>query len=112
MVRHVACCIPQSWWKVVTMISFQRPRSIVAALAAVCLIVDPALRLASAAQGGTQTAARPAASPTAPSAASTPPIDGGWPRFHSLPSGGSILVYQPQIASWDRQKHLVAFAAV
>ena len=41
-----------------------------------------------------------------------PPIDGGWPRAYALPSGASILVYQPQIASWDKQKHLVAFSAV
>ena len=27
-------------------------------------------------------------------------------------SGGSILLYQPQISSWDKQKHLVAFSAV
>ena len=32
--------------------------------------------------------------------------------MYSLPSGGSILVYQPQIASWDKQTHLVAFSAV
>ena len=32
--------------------------------------------------------------------------------MYSLPSGGTILVYQPQIASWDRQAHLVAFSAV
>ena len=40
------------------------------------------------------------------------PIDGGWPRLANLPSGGTILVYQPQVASWDKQKHLVAFSAV
>ena len=40
------------------------------------------------------------------------PVDGGWPRMYSLASGGNILVYQPQIASWDRQTHLVAFSAV
>ena len=31
------------------------------------------------------------------------PVDGGWPRIYDLPSGGSILVYQPQIASWENQ---------
>ena len=40
------------------------------------------------------------------------PIDGGWPRIYDLPSGGTILVYQPQVASWDKQKQLVAFSAV
>ena len=32
--------------------------------------------------------------------------------MYDLPSGGSILVYQPQIASWDKQTHIVAFSAV
>src|SRR5918995_1572374 len=51
---------------------------------------------------------------TAPSAtpADAPPIDGGWPRVYALESGGSVLAYQPQIASWKNQKHLVAFSAV
>ena len=39
-------------------------------------------------------------------------VDGGWPRIYALPSGGSVLVYQPQVSSWDRQLHLVAFAAL
>ena len=32
--------------------------------------------------------------------------------MYSLPSEGSILVYQPQVASWEKQSHLVAFSAV
>ena len=57
--------------------------------------------------------AKPAASkPAAPAAAAPAPVDGGWPRIYDLPSGGSILLYQPQIASWDQQKHIVAFSAV
>ena len=39
-------------------------------------------------------------------------VDGGWPRIYALPSGGSVLVYQPQVSSWDRQLHLVAFSAL
>ena len=31
--------------------------------------------------------------------------------MYNLGSGGTILVYQPQIASWDRQAEMVAFAA-
>ncbi len=56
-----------------------------------------------------------AAAPSTPATAApatTVPIDGGWPRLYDLPSGGTILVYQPQVASWDRQAHLVAFSAV
>jgi len=49
---------------------------------------------------------------TAKPAAAQQPIDGGWPRIYDLPSGGSILLYQPQIASWDQQKKMVAFSAV
>jgi hypothetical protein len=51
--------------------------------------------------------------PAPPAAAATPqPVDGGWPRMYALPSGGSILVYQPQVASWEKQAHLMAFSAV
>src|SRR6185503_219738 len=38
--------------------------------------------------------------------------DRGWPRGYSLPSEAQIVMYQPQIASWEDQKHLVAFAAL
>ena len=38
--------------------------------------------------------------------------DGGWPRGYSTPSGGHILIYQPQVASWTGQKHMVAYSAV
>lgn len=53
-----------------------------------------------------------AAAPAAPAAPPASPVDGGWPRGANLASGGSILVFQPQIASWERQAHLVAFSAV
>ena len=60
------------------------------------------------------TGTKPAASTAAPtSAAAAPaPVDGGWPRVYDLPSGGSFLLYQPQVASWDKQAHLVGFSAV
>ena len=98
-----------------------------AIVTAMSLLVQPAGPLIG---GERQTATRPAVPPiqtpskptpaptpaSAPSAAKTPaapvPVDGGWPRMYSLPSGGTMLVYQPQIASWDRQAHLVAFSAV
>src|SRR5678815_4433198 len=38
--------------------------------------------------------------------------DRGWPRGYSLPSEAQIVMYQPQIASWENQKQLVAFAAL
>jgi len=38
--------------------------------------------------------------------------DRGWPRGYSLPSEAQMVVFQPQIASWDGQKHVIGFAAV
>jgi hypothetical protein len=57
--------------------------------------------------------AAPAATPpktAAPTAARE--IDGGWPRDYVTASGGSARVFQPQVASWDGQRHMVAYAAV
>ncbi len=38
--------------------------------------------------------------------------DGGWPRGYSLPSEAQIVIFQPQVATWEEQKHMVALAAV
>ncbi|HEY6802695.1 MAG TPA: hypothetical protein VI306_03865 [Pyrinomonadaceae bacterium] len=38
--------------------------------------------------------------------------DRGWPRGYSLPSEAQIVIYQPQIASWEDQKRAVAYTAV
>jgi hypothetical protein len=38
--------------------------------------------------------------------------DPGWPRVHTTASGGRLEIYQPQIASWEGQSHLVAYVAV
>ena len=99
-----------------------RSRPVVAALTIFSVIANPCLPVVVA---GSQAAQKPAAQPTAqpaakagtnPIAAAAPnapkPPDGGWPRFYGLASGASILLYQPQIASWDQQKHIVAFSAV
>ena len=40
------------------------------------------------------------------------PVDGGWPRHYETPSKGKVVVYQPQIASWDEQTHMVGYSAV
>ena len=68
-------------------------------------------------RGAARRPSQPRRQPATPAATATPaaapaPIDGGWPRIYDLPSGGTMLVYQPQVASWDKQKHLVAFSAV
>jgi len=59
------------------------------------------------AKPATTAATTPASAVSAP-----PPVDGGWPRVYSLASGGNVLIYQPQIASWDKQTNLVAWSAV
>src|ERR1044072_8142404 len=38
--------------------------------------------------------------------------DRGWPRGYNLPNEAQIVLFQPQIASWDDQKHVVALDAV
>ena len=38
--------------------------------------------------------------------------DIGWPRGYSMPSEAQIVIYQPQVATWEEQKHMVALAAV
>jgi hypothetical protein len=38
-------------------------------------------------------------------------LDGGWPRDYTT-TMGAIRIFQPQVASWDGQRHLVAYAAV
>src|SRR5918993_633360 len=54
----------------------------------------------------------PGAKPASTAANPAAPLDGSWPRVLDVPGGGTILVYQPQVASWDKQSHLVAFSAV
>src|SRR6185295_17017051 len=38
--------------------------------------------------------------------------DGGWPRLTETPSGATLIMYQPQVVSWERQRDLVAMAAL
>jgi hypothetical protein len=66
----------------------------------------PAASTAPPAKPAAQSAAKPAAAPAA-----TAPVDGGWPRYFDA-GGASVLLYQPQISSWENQKHVVAFSAV
>jgi hypothetical protein len=55
--------------------------------------------------------AAPQATP-ARTATTTQTVDGGWPRTYKTQSGGSILVYAPQVSSWENQQHMTAYAAV
>jgi hypothetical protein len=56
--------------------------------------------------------AQTAPAPKAPTEAEERDVDGGWPRSYEMPGGASLVIYEPQVASWDRQEHVVAYAAV
>jgi hypothetical protein len=94
-------------------------RAPVALLTALCLAAAPAAPVlaaetpATAAKAAGPAVPAPAAS-AKPAAAQKPakPVDGGWPRAYATPSGGHIVVYQPQVASWENQIHMTAYAAV
>ncbi len=101
----------------------RRPHRAAAIVAAFSILLQPTAHLFAAMASQGQPTAKPAAAPAPTSAAPTaqpgakpaaaaPLVDGGWPRTYSLPSEGSILVYQPQISNWDKQTHMVAFSAV
>jgi hypothetical protein len=97
-------------------------RRAAAVVAALSVLVQPLAPLTEAAAAQAQPATKPAAptpptttAPTAASPSSAGPamvVDGGWPRLYEMPSGGTVLVYQPQIASWEKQAHVVAYSAV
>src|SRR3979490_2847361 len=63
----------------------------------------------SATRAGGQTS--PAASSNRPESPAQP-ADGGWPRAFNTASGGRIVLYEPQVASWPDQKHMMMYAAV
>ena len=101
----------------------KRANRVASVVAVLGLLVEPVAPVITAASPLGQTAAKPPAPVQTPpakapqatkpaAAAVTPPIDGGWPRMYDLPSGSSILVYQPQVASWDKQTHIVGLSAV
>ena len=84
-----------------------------AIIAASSLMLQSSMPLVAALDQTKPPAQGAGAATPAPAAAADPAIvDGGWPRVYTLAGGGSILVYQPQIASWANQKHIVAFSAV
>ncbi len=98
-------------------------QAVVAAVTALAMALTPAAPLLAGPQAakpapatGAKPAAKPSAAPATSPAVAAPatvaPVDGGWPRAYSVASGGRILVYQPQLASWEGQKHMVAYAAV
>src|SRR5262245_21043109 len=80
----------------------------IALLTAVAIVLPPGLPVRVTAIEGPHTPAQTAQPPTAQQA----PPDFGWPRTYAL-GGGTAVLYQPQIESWDdQQKHMVAWSAV
>ena len=92
-------------------VQFRRTRASarVALLTALCVAWSPMAPLAQAQAAKTTATAKPAATPSA--AAQVPP-DGGWPRAYTTNAGAALVIYQPQIASWPSQRHVVAYSAV
>jgi len=82
----------------------------VAFATALSLVLTPVAPLLAAPAPPQAATPAPAPAPTPAAAAAT--VDGGWPRAYSTPSGGKILLYQPQVASWDNQRRMVAYSAV
>jgi hypothetical protein len=85
-----------------------RATGAVALAVSACVVVQSSLAPLLSAQPATT----PKTAATKTAAAATPDNDGGWPRDQAAPSGGTIRVFQPQVASWDGQSHMVAYAAV
>ena len=50
--------------------------------------------------------------PPPPAVAQQTAADHGWPRASKTASGASLVIYQPQVASWAGQKHIVAYSAI
>ncbi len=87
-----------------------RTRTWIAIVAALSLLTSQSVSLPAQTQPSSNKA-RPQATPASDAAASQT-VDGGWPRAYKTPSGGSILLYAPQVSSWEDQQHVVAYAAV
>ena len=88
-------------------------RAAVSLMTVIALVLPPCAVAFRAQAPGTAAPARSGAGKIAPGATAVPaPIDGGWPRAYTTPSGARLVLYQPQIANWKAQKHMVAFMAV
>jgi hypothetical protein len=40
------------------------------------------------------------------------PPDGGWPKAYTTNAGAALVLYQPQVATWAGQRHVVLYTAV
>jgi hypothetical protein len=87
-----------------------RFHAVIVLITAAGIVVSPITPILNAHRGSPQAAAAPKAAASQPAASQ--PADGGWPRDVVSVSGAAIRVFQPQIASWDGQRRMVAYAAV
>ena len=88
-------------------------RAAVSLVTALALVLPPGALVFSAQAPGAATPAKATEPAAAPKASATPaPVDGGWPRAYTTPSGAHLVLYQPQVASWDAQERMVAYSAV
>jgi hypothetical protein len=85
-------------------------RARIALITALSLVTSPAAPLFGAQAAPANTA--PAQNTAAPATAGQQEVDGGWPREYTTPSGGHLVLYQPQVSSWVDQKRMVAYGAV
>ncbi len=76
---------------------------------ALSLILSPAMPLAGAMEPASVATTQEQGKVQA---AETQPAAGAWPRWFQTSSGGTIVMYAPQVESWDGQKHMVFRAAV
>src|SRR5262245_34848124 len=85
-------------------------REVTSLIAAAIFVLNPVLPSIAAEQR--QSPADAGAAPAAGAPTSSAQLEKSWPRGYVAPSGAKIVIYQPQVASWDDQKHLVGYAAV
>src|SRR5215813_12118887 len=85
-------------------------RAVFAALFLSLLSIGPLLSILALEQ--TPAPAGPAAAKTAGAPSSAATVEKSWPRRFDTSSGANITIFQPQIASWENQKHIVGYAAV
>ena len=84
------------------------PRAVFALVTAGSLLLSDILPLLKA-QATTPNPSLAQTTTAAPAVAGE--VDGGWPRDYTTPAGAALRVFQPQIASWDGQKQMVAYSA-
>ena len=75
------------------------------------LVLSDAALASKSGAGATLISAQQSKNQTGARAAQTAQ-DRGWPRGYSLPGEAQLVLFEPQIASWENQKHAVALAAV